>query len=151
MSKNFLRQIRQEKSYGQSELARMAGVSKQLLCGFENGRNGLSHEVLRKLSDILQVSPTYLAKGSDNDANSATDKTRMLEAMRVTSEYYKDYEFDSEMMSNIAAEMYQVMSNFEKLKDQMDSNRFNKLLNEKVAAGLAAKCFLSFNKKNEDD
>ena len=47
---NFLKKIREDKKIGQSELALRIGVSKQLLSGFENGRSGVSNEVLKKLA-----------------------------------------------------------------------------------------------------
>jgi transcriptional regulator with XRE-family HTH domain len=145
MSQNFLKQIREEKSFGQAELARKAGVSKQLIWGFENGKNGVSSEVLRKLAEVLKVTPNYITKGSDvGSPLTEEEKKRMFEAMKITHEYYKDYGFDYEMMSKIATEMYGFMSDFEKLKEQIGSNSFDKSLNEKIASGLAAKCFLSF-------
>jgi len=149
MSQNYLKQIRQEKSVGQAELAGMAGVSKQLIWGFENGRNGVSYEVLRKLAEALKVTPSYITTGSEfEESLSEDDKRRMFEAMKISHEYYKDYGFDFEMMSKISAEMYNFMTNFEKLKEQIGSNGiFDKSLNDKIAAGLAAKCFLSFKDK----
>jgi transcriptional regulator with XRE-family HTH domain len=150
MSENFLRKIREEKSFGQSELARKAGVSKQLISGFEKGRNGLSAEVLRKIADVLKVNPTYIITGkksgeSFNDA----EKNRMMEALKITHEFYKDYDFDHETMSRIATEMFGFMSDFEKLKAEIGGKNFSKSLNEKIAAGLAAKCFLSFKGKHK--
>ena len=57
MPKNFLRQIREQKNIGQAELAQRIGVSKQLLSGFENGRSGVSHQVLRKIAELFQIAP----------------------------------------------------------------------------------------------
>jgi transcriptional regulator with XRE-family HTH domain len=148
MSANFLKKIRKEKSFGQAELARKAGVSKQLIWGFENGKNGISNEVLRKLAEVLKVSPSHIISGQANgETFNEKDKNRMLEAMKITHEFYKSYGFDYEMMSKIAAEMYGFMTDFEKLKAEIGSKTFDKSLNDKIAAGLAAKCFLSFKNK----
>ena len=60
---NFLKKIREDKKIGQSELALRIGVSKQLLSGFENGRSGVSNEVLKKLAEALDVSPDAILIG----------------------------------------------------------------------------------------
>ena len=60
---NFLKKIREDKKIGQSELAVKIGVSKQLLSGFENGRSGISNEVLQKLADVLEVSSDAILTG----------------------------------------------------------------------------------------
>ena len=148
MSENFLKQIRTEKSFGQSELARKAGVSKQLIWGFENGRNGLSAEVLRKIAEVLKVNASHIISSKkDGGVFDEKEKKRMLEAMKITHEFYKDYHFDHETMSKIATEMYGYMSDFDTLKADIGNKNFNKSLNDKIAAGLAAKCFLNFKHK----
>ncbi len=60
---NFLKKIREDKKIGQTELANRIGVTKQLLSGFENGRSGISNEVLIKLAEELQVSPDAILTG----------------------------------------------------------------------------------------
>jgi hypothetical protein len=67
--------------------------------------------------------------------------------MKITHEFYKDYDFDHETMSKIATEMYSFMSDFDKLKAEISGKNFNKSLNDKIAAGLAARCFLNFKDK----
>jgi len=147
MTENFLRQIREEKSFGQTELARKAGVSKQLIWGFENGKNGISNEVLKKLATALKVNPSYIMTGKmEAESFDAKDKQRMFEAIKITHEFYKDYGFDQDTLSKIATEMYGFMVDFDRLKVAMENKNFNKSLNDKIAAGLAAKCFLSSKK-----
>lgn len=148
MSENFLKKIREERSFGQTELAVKAGVSKQLIWGFENGKNGVSGTVLRKLAEILKVNPSYIMTGKmAGESFDQKEKQRLFEALKITHEFYKDLDFDHETLSKIATEVYGFMTDFDKLKQEIGGGDFNKSLNDKIAAGLAAKCFLNFKDK----
>ena len=56
MSNNFLKEIREIKRMSLSELGNLVGVSRQLLWGYETGKNNLSKFVLEKISEALGVS-----------------------------------------------------------------------------------------------
>lgn len=143
MSQNYLKSLRKSQNIGQTELAQLAGVSKQLIWGFENGRNGVSPQVLRKLAAVLQVTPNQILKGEDDKAFNQNDKDLLLRAMNTAHEFYKDYNFDHEMMAKITTELYSFMSDYKNLKAEMGNNIFDKSLNDKIASGLAARCFLN--------
>jgi len=147
---NFLKRIRKERNIGQSELAEKVGVSKQLLSGFENGRSGISNEVLKKISDFLQVSTDTILNGKSSTPFDDKSRNQLSEAMRLTFKFYGD-EFDKETIIKIATELYGLMVDFENLKGDSkgDSKKdfFKKILEEKIAQGLAAKCFLNYFNK----
>ena len=142
-SENFLKKIRQEKGLKQSDLARRAGVSRQLLWGYENGKFGVSSQILSKLAGALSVSPSYIVTGkTSSESLNSTEKKRMLEAIKTTSEFYKDHNFDQETVLKIAMEVYNFTTNFNDLKKEIGNNGFNKSLNDKIISGLAARCFI---------
>jgi len=147
---NFLKRIRKERNIGQSELAEKVGVSKQLLSGFENGRSGISNEVLKKISDFLQVSTDTILNGKSSTPFDDKSRNQLSEAMRLTFKFYGD-EFDKETIIKIATELYGLIVDFENLKGDSngDSKKdfFKKILEEKIAQGLAAKCFLNYFNK----
>lgn len=143
---NFLKRIRKERKIGQSELAEKVGVSKQLLSGFENGRSGISNEVLKKISDFLQVSTDTILNGKSSTPFDDKSRDQLSEAMRLTFKFYGD-EFDKETIIKIATELYGLMVDFENLKVNSKKEYFKKILEEKIAQGLAAKCFLSYFNK----
>jgi len=143
---NFLKRIREERNIGQSELAEKVGVSKQLLSGFENGRSGISNEVLKKISDFLQVSTDTILNGKSSIPFDNKSRNQLSEAMRLTFKFYGD-EFDKETIIKIATELYGLMVDFENLKVNSKKEYFKKILEEKIAQGLAAKCFLSYFNK----
>ena len=148
MSENFLKTLRKNQNIGQTELAQLAGVSKQLIWGFENGRNGVSPQVLRKLAEVLRVSPSQILSGKEDEKKfNENDKELLLKAMSSAHEFYKDYDFDHETMAKITAELYSFMSDHDALKEEMGSELLDKSLNDKIASGLAARCFL--NSKNK--
>lgn len=143
MSQNYLKSLRKHKNVGQTELAELAGVSKQLIWGFENGRNGVSPQVLRKLAAVLSVTPNQILNGEEDEKRfNQNDKELLLKAMSTANEFYKDYDFDQETMSRITAELYSFMSDYDNLKEEMSGQSFDKSLNDKIASGLAARCFL---------
>jgi transcriptional regulator with XRE-family HTH domain len=143
---NFLKRIREERNIGQSELAEKVGVSKQLLSGFENGRSGISNEVLKKISDFLQVSTDTILNGKSSIPFDNKSRNQLSEAMRLTFKFYGD-EFDKETIIKIATELYGLMVDFENLKVNSKKEHFKKILEEKIAQGLAAKCFLGYFNK----
>lgn len=147
MSQNHLKALRKTLNIGQTELAELAGVSKQLIWGFENGRNGVSPQVLRRLAEILKVTPGQILTGKAEEKKfNDQDKELLLKSISAVNDYYKDYNFESEMMAKISAELYSFMADYKTLEAELNSESFNKTLNDKIASGLAAKCFLNLEK-----
>ena len=144
MAQNFLKQIREAKNIGQSELAQKVGVSKQLLSGFEKGRSGISNEVLQKLSQELGVSGDTILSGKSSNPFDEKGRKKLAEAMNMVFEFYGN-EFDKETIVRIATEVYGLMIDFDALNTKSAKIEFRKLLEEKIAVGLAAKCLLKQN------
>jgi transcriptional regulator with XRE-family HTH domain len=138
---NFLKKIREDKKIGQTELANRIGVTKQLLSGFENGRSGISNEVLIKLAEELQVSPDAILTGKSYKPIDHKNRQHLSEAMSMTFKYYGD-EFDKDTIVKISTELYSIIVDFNELKTESERQDFIKSLEEKIAVGLAAKCFL---------
>lgn len=143
---NFLRKIREDKKIGQSDLAEKIGVSKQLLSGFENGRSGVSNEVLKKLADALDVSPDAILTGKSYKPFDEKGRKQLSEAMNMTFKYYGD-DFDKDTIIKISTELYALIVDFDGLKNDSERDNFLKSLEEKIAIGLASKCFLKFKNK----
>jgi transcriptional regulator with XRE-family HTH domain len=144
MSQNFLKQIREAKNIGQSELAQKVGVSKQLLSGFEKGRSGVSNEVLQKLAEELGVSGDAILSGKSSNPFDEKGRKQLSKAMNMVFKFYGE-EFDKETMVRIATEVYGLMIDFDALKTKSEKAEFRQLLEEKIAVGLAAKCLLKQN------
>ena len=142
---NFLKKIREDKKIGQSELAVKIGVSKQLLSGFENGRSGISNEVLQKLADVLEVSSDAILTGKSIKPFSEIGRKQLSEAMNMTFKFYGD-EFDRDTIIKISTELYSIIVDFDELKNDADREKFKKSLEEKIAIGLASNCFLKLTK-----
>ena len=142
---NFLKKIREDKKIGQSELATKIGVSKQLLSGFENGRSGISNEVLKKLSEALDVSPDAILLGKSIKPFDDIGRRQLSEAMSMTFKFYGD-EFDKDTIIKISTELYSIIVDFDELKNDAEREKFKKSLEEKIAIGLASKCFLKLKK-----
>ena len=142
---NFLKKIREDKKIGQSELAVKIGVSKQLLSGFENGRSGISNEVLQKLADALEVSSDAILTGKSIKPFSEIGRKQLSEAMNMTFKFYGD-EFDRDTIIRVSTELYSIIVDFDELKNDADREKFKKSLEEKIAVGLASNCFLKLTK-----
>lgn len=149
MPKNFLKKIREEKGISQSKLASSVGVSKQLLSGFENGRSGVSNEVLGKIAKFLGVSSDYVLSGKNKGVVDGKDKENLAKAMSMAFDFYGE-EFDKDTLIKIATQIYVLMVDFDDIRDDDGKIKsFKNHLAEDVANGLAAKCFLdSMFKKN---
>lgn len=142
---NFLRKIREDKKIGQSELARKIGVSKQLLSGFEKGRSGISNEVLKKLADVLDVSPDAILTGRSYKPFDDVGRKQLQEAMNMTFKYYGD-QFDKDTIIKISTELYGLIVDFDNLNNDEGRNNFKKLIEDKIILGLASKCFAQYKK-----
>ena len=142
---NFLKKIREDKKIGQSELATKIGVSKQLLSGFENGRSGVSNEVLKKLSEALDVSPDAILLGKSTKPFDDVGRRQLSEAMNMTFKFYGD-EFDKDTIIKISTELYSIIVDFDELNNDAERDKYKKSLEEKIAVGLASKCFLKLKK-----
>ncbi len=138
---NFLKKIREEKRISQSNLARKIGVSKQLLCGFENGRSGISNEVLAKLALALEVPKDAIITGKYDKSYDLKGKQQLAEALKLTFDFYGD-EFDKDTIIKISTELYGLIVDFDGIKDEANKINFKKSLEDKIALGLASKCFL---------
>jgi hypothetical protein len=57
---------------------------------------------------------------------------------------FKNYgdEFDKDTIIKISTELYTLIVDFHELNNESDKQNFIKLLEEKIAVGLAAKCLL---------
>jgi transcriptional regulator with XRE-family HTH domain len=146
MSENFLKQIREEKKISQSDLAQKIGVSKQLLSGFEKGRSGVSNEVLKKLSEVLEVSPDAILTGKSSRPFDEKGRQQLTEAMSLAFRVYGD-QFDKEILIKIATEVYAFTVDLDLAKTDLSKNKLKNSLEEKILSGLAAKCFLDSNNK----
>ena len=146
MPKNFLRQIREQKNIGQAELAQRIGVSKQLLSGFENGRSGVSHPVLRKIAELLQIAPDQIFSGNNPNYFNEKQKKSLGSAMNIAFKFYGD-ELEKDIIVRVATELYSMNVDYEVLKEDNDKQTFIKDLEEKIITGLAAKCLISQNQK----
>ena len=142
---NYLKKIREDKKIGQAELAHKIGVTKQLLSGFENNRSGISNEVLKKLADALEVNPDAILSGKSSKPFDDKGRKQLSDAMNLTFKYYGD-QFDKETIVKIATELYGLILDFDNLKSDHDKKNFRKLLDEKIALGLASKFFLNLKK-----
>ena len=142
---NYLKKIREDKKIGQAELAQKIGVTKQLLSGFENNRSGISNEVLKKLADVLGVNTDAILSGKSNRPFDDKSRKQLGEAMNLTFKYYGD-DFDKETIIKIATELYGLIVDFEFLKGDLEKRKFKNSLEEKIAVGHAAKCFLNLKK-----
>ncbi len=138
---NFLRKIRESKRIRQTELADQIGVSKQLLSGFENGRSGISNEVLQKLAIALDVSPDSILIGKSNRSFDEVGKKQLTEAMRITFNEYGD-KLDKETIIKISTELYGMIFHNDFLISDLEKIKYQEYLQEKIIAGLAAQCFL---------
>ena len=142
---NFLKKIREDKKIGQSELAVKIGVRKQLISGFENGRSGISNEVLQKLADALEVSSDAILTGKSTKPFSEIGRKQLSEAMNMTFKFYGD-EFDRDTIIKVSTELYSIIVDFDELKNDADREKFKKSLEEKISIGLASNCFLKLTK-----
>lgn len=145
MPQNFLKQIRESKKIGQSQLAKMTGVSKQLLSGFEKGRNGVSNEVLQRIGGALKVNPDHIMSGKTPDPFDEKGRKKLTEAMTMAFDFYGD-EFDKETLVRVATDIYGLMLDFDLLKKDAEKREFREELESKIALGLAAKCLLKSKK-----
>lgn len=55
-----LREVRKNKGYTQTDLAKLLGVSKVTICGYERGNRVPSLGIFLQLLDIFEVEPNYL-------------------------------------------------------------------------------------------
>lgn len=142
---NFLKRIRDDRKISQSELAQKIGVSKQLINGFENNRSGISNEVLKKLAEVLEVSPDAILTGKSTQPFDEKSKKQLSEAMNLTFKEYGE-KFDKETIVKVATELYGLMVDFDSLKNDFEKKKFKKNLENKIALGLASKSFLNYKK-----
>ena len=60
-----IKSYRMQKTLGQSELARIIGISQTHLSNLEHGRTGMTLDILVKLAKILECSLDELALGAE--------------------------------------------------------------------------------------
>ena len=150
-SKNFLNEIRQRHGIKLTELARRAGVSKQLLSGFEKGRTSVSDGVLVKLAAILKVRTEDIIPGRTTEQTSE-GKKYLMKALKMTDQYYAEDHFSEELLLDIATELHEFLIAFDIEENKNDLEAMQKYLHRRFCNGLAAKCFLDFlDKKIKSD
>lgn len=57
---NRLRSLRLEKNYSQEKLAELTSLDRTYISGLERGKRNPSYLILRKLAEVLAVSPNQL-------------------------------------------------------------------------------------------
>ncbi len=145
MSQNFLKKIREEKGIKASELARLVGVSRQNIYGYEQGV-GISNDVLIKIADALDVSANYILTGEESRSENAIKSEYLSKAMEMTYKFYENDDLERNVMIKIATETYNLIANYNKIKDSANKEIFEKSMQDRIIKGLAAKCFLEFDK-----
>lgn len=65
-----IKKARMEKGYSQAELADQIGVSQAAIYYWESGKRRPNTEIIKKIADKLDVSPTYLMGWEDEATNS---------------------------------------------------------------------------------
>jgi len=143
MSNNNLSHIRTIKRVSLTELAQQVGVSRQLLWGFEKGRNKISFEVLEKTANLLNVSPKQILGEEEIDKiddsvsfdkksvffqktqsseTKTKDKKELTElnnvyfrnTMEILEELCKDRHLSSEQKIELASEIYKKVAEYKK-------------------------------------
>jgi transcriptional regulator with XRE-family HTH domain len=138
MSKNNLYHIRTIKRVSLTELAQQVGVSRQLLWGFEKGRNNISFEVLEKTANLLNVSQKQILGKEEIDKiddsvsfdkksvffqrTRSSDKKELTElnnvyfrdTMEILEELCKDKNLSSEQKIELASEIYKKVAEYKK-------------------------------------
>ena len=98
----------------------------------------------------MQIKPSQIIDGKSPHPFDQSGRDKLTKAMSMSFSFYAD-EFDKETIIKIATELYGLMVDFENLKGDSkgDSKKdfFKKILEEKIAQGLAAKCFLNYFNK----
>lgn len=62
-----VRALRQQRVYGQTELARLAGVTRETVAKIESGdRQRVYPSTVRKLAEALGVEPVHLIRSGDH-------------------------------------------------------------------------------------
>lgn len=145
MSQNFLKKIREEKGVKASELARLVGVSRQNIYSYEQGV-GISNNVLIKIANALDVSANHILTGEESRSENAIKSEYLSKAMDMTYKFYENDDLERSVMIKIATEIYNLIANYNKVKDSAHKEIFEKSLQDKIIKGLAAKCFLEFDK-----
>lgn len=62
---NRLRSLRLEKNYSQEKLAELTSLDRTYISGLERGKRNPSYLILRKLAEVLAVSPNQLFYGEN--------------------------------------------------------------------------------------
>lgn len=150
MRKNFLKEVRETRNISQSELAQKAGVSKQLISGFENNRNGVSQKVLKNLAEALNVKTADILYGSDsNNSFNELQSKKLREAMDMVFKEYGDV-FDREIIVKISTDLYSMIIEYEEASSSRKKILLE-IIEDKIIAGFAAKCFVNNINNNQND
>jgi len=70
---------------------------------------------------------------------------RLAAAIQFAVNKHAD-QFDKETIVKIATELYGIIVDFDSIKKDPERKKFKKNLEDKIALGLAAKCFLNYKK-----
>jgi transcriptional regulator with XRE-family HTH domain len=90
--KDRIRQLRQEKTWSQSQLIQKMGIHRKQVSAYERFRNITSTEVLLKFADIFDVSLDFLAFEAEDKPAKVDSKGREL--LRKFEEIHKFSEMD---------------------------------------------------------
>ena len=160
MSNNFLEKIRIRQKVSIAEIAKQVGVSRQLLWGFEKGKNNISTKVLEKIAKTLNCSVSQILGDESNERLYNNEKEQKTEipssptypikdqylnyAMEIVDEMI-DHEFHSRQeKTHILSEVYKIVYEF--YENQDDNADFAKELEKKIIANQGVLRFL--NKEN---
>lgn len=83
---NRLYELRRARGLSQQELASKAGCSKMHISGVERGEREFSLSLMRRLAEVLNVSPADLLSSTDNPERLAPDERRLIDTYRQADE-----------------------------------------------------------------
>lgn len=93
--KSYIRQKREIKGWTQEELAAKVGVSVPTVSGWETGKSDISQKNLKKLAEVLDVTPTEIVAEKDLPQLSSEDKEYIANRFMALNEKVDDVEDNS--------------------------------------------------------
>jgi transcriptional regulator with XRE-family HTH domain len=141
VQKHNLRKIIDKKGIKDAELARRAKISPQALANFIKMRHGISDEKLINIANVLEVRPEEIIPGR-SFINSKDEHKKLMQAIKITNQYYSDQISDDDLIMDIATELYCLLNSLENIKDKNSKEEFRQDISKKFQQGLAAKCVL---------
>jgi transcriptional regulator with XRE-family HTH domain len=93
--KSYIRQKRETKGWTQEELAAKVGVSVPTVSGWETGKSDISQKNLKKLAEVLDVTPTEIVAEKDLPQLGSEDKEYIANSFMALNEKVDDVEDNS--------------------------------------------------------